>query len=56
DVGTIKARIWDSHVDVSRISGLWWAEADCMIMPYGGSAADADNPSASQSEPKGGKA
>ena len=56
DVGTIKARIWDSHVDVSRISSLWWAEADCMIMPHAGSAADAGNSSTSQSEPKGGKA
>jgi spermidine/putrescine transport system ATP-binding protein len=56
DVGTIKTRIWDSHVDVSRISSLWWAEADCMIMPHAGSAARADNSSASQSKPKGGKA
>jgi ABC-type Fe3+/spermidine/putrescine transport system ATPase subunit len=48
EVGTIKARIWDSHVDVSRISGLWWAEADCMIMPHAGSAAHADDPPTSQ--------
>ena len=33
DFGTIKARIWDSDVDLSRIDGLWWAERDCMIMP-----------------------
>jgi ABC-type Fe3+/spermidine/putrescine transport system ATPase subunit len=33
DFGTIKARIWDSDVDVSLIDRLWWAERDCMIMP-----------------------
>jgi spermidine/putrescine transport system ATP-binding protein len=33
DFGMIKARIWDSDVDLSRIDGLWWAERDCMIMP-----------------------
>ncbi|MEM7021762.1 MAG: ABC transporter ATP-binding protein [Pseudomonadota bacterium] len=33
DFGTVKARIWDSNVDVSRIDGLWWAERDCMVMP-----------------------
>jgi hypothetical protein len=33
DFGTVKARIWDSDVDLSRIEGLWWAERDCMVMP-----------------------
>jgi spermidine/putrescine transport system ATP-binding protein len=33
EVGTIKARIWDSHLDVSQIRSVWWAEGDCMIMP-----------------------
>lgn len=33
DFGTIKARIWDSSLDVAQIDGLWWAEKDCMIMP-----------------------
>jgi spermidine/putrescine transport system ATP-binding protein len=33
DFGTVKARIWDSDIDLSRIEGLWWAERDCMVMP-----------------------
>jgi hypothetical protein len=33
DFGTIKARIWDSSLDVTQIDGLWWAEKDCIIMP-----------------------
>jgi spermidine/putrescine transport system ATP-binding protein len=33
EVGTIKARIWDSRLDVSQIKSVWWAEGDCMVMP-----------------------
>jgi len=33
DFGTVKARIWDSDIDLSQIDGLWWAERDCMVMP-----------------------
>jgi spermidine/putrescine transport system ATP-binding protein len=55
EVGTIKARIWDSHVDVSGISSLWWAESDCMIMPQADPTA-AGISSTSLVYPKGGKA
>jgi ABC-type Fe3+/spermidine/putrescine transport system ATPase subunit len=33
DLGTIKARIWDSYVDPGSISSLWWSKGDCMVMP-----------------------
>jgi ABC-type Fe3+/spermidine/putrescine transport system ATPase subunit len=33
EVGTIKARIWDSSIDLERIGSLHWAPADCMVMP-----------------------
>lgn len=32
EIGEIKARIWDSHLDVSQIESVWWAEKDCMVM------------------------
>lgn len=32
-VGTIKARIWDSSIDLAAIDNLWWGESDCMVMP-----------------------
>lgn len=32
-VGTIKARIWDSGIDLERIGSLSWAPGDCMVMP-----------------------
>jgi hypothetical protein len=33
DVGAMKARIWDSGLEISRITRLWWREDDCVIMP-----------------------
>jgi spermidine/putrescine transport system ATP-binding protein len=33
EVGTIKARIWDSSIDLARIASLSWAASDCMVMP-----------------------
>ncbi len=32
-VGTIKARIWDSSIDLERIGSLSWTPGDCMVMP-----------------------
>ena len=33
EIGTIKARIWDSSIDLSRIGSLSWPTGDCMVMP-----------------------
>jgi ABC-type Fe3+/spermidine/putrescine transport system ATPase subunit len=32
-VGTVKARIWDSSIDLERIGSLSWTPGDCMVMP-----------------------
>ncbi len=33
DFGAVKARVWDSGLDTSRIAQLWWRMEDCVVMP-----------------------